>query len=89
LKKNIKLLLKKKINHPAFIPLQLSIISNDEMGRCGRARVVWWVDLQLPVRAVPMTNFEYESRKQHCVIKFDSDLWEIGVFSGFSGFLHQ
>jgi hypothetical protein len=32
------------------------------MGRCGRARVVWWVDLQLPVRAVHMNNFESKSR---------------------------
>ena len=55
-------MLKKKINHPALIPLQLSIISYDEMGRCGRARVAWCVDLQLPVRAVHMTNFESESR---------------------------
>jgi hypothetical protein len=61
LKNNIKFK-KKKINHPAFIPLQLSIISYDEMGLRGRARVAWWVDLPLPVRAVPMTNFECESR---------------------------
>ena len=58
---NIKLLLKKKINHPAFIPLQLSIISHDELWRHGRANVVWKVDLQLPVQAVPMTNFEHKS----------------------------
>jgi hypothetical protein len=42
LNKNIKLLLReKRINHPAFISLQLPIISHDEMGRRGRARVVW------------------------------------------------
>jgi hypothetical protein len=41
LKKKYQIVVKKKINHPAFIPLQLSIISYDEMGRLGSARVVW------------------------------------------------
>jgi hypothetical protein len=49
------------------------------------AVIVWWMDLQLPMQSVPITtDSEFESRSglgvQHYVIKFVSDLRQVGGF---------
>ena len=47
------------------------------------AVIVWQLDLQLPMQSVPITT-EFESRSgrgvQHYVIKFVSDLRQVGGF---------
>ena len=50
--------------------------------------VVWWLDLQLPVQSVPITTNVVNSNPAHgevyliqrCVIKFVSDLQQVGGF---------
>ena len=49
------------------------------------AVIVWWLDLQLPMQSVPITiDYEFEFRSgrgvQHYVIKFVSDLRQVGGF---------
>jgi hypothetical protein len=53
--------------------------------------IMWWLELQLPVQSVPITTKVVSSNSvhgevysiQHYMIKFVSDLWQVG------GFLHQ
>jgi hypothetical protein len=56
--------------------------------------IIWWLDIQLPVQSVPITN-KVESLNpihdkvysiQHYVIKFVSDLQQVG---GFLWVFHQ
>ena len=47
--------------------------------------IIWWMDLQLPMQSVPITtDYEFEFRPgrgvQHYVIKFVSDLRQVGGF---------
>ena len=50
--------------------------------------IVWWLDLQLPVQSVPIITKVASSNPahgevysiQHYVIRFASDLWQIGGF---------
>ena len=50
--------------------------------------IVWQLDLQLPVQSVSITTKVVSSNIihgkvysiQHCVIKFVSDVWQIGGF---------
>jgi hypothetical protein len=49
------------------------------------AVIAWWLDLQLPMQSVPITtDYEFEFRSgrgvQHYVIKFVSDLRQVGGF---------
>jgi len=56
--------------------------------------IVWELDLQLPMQPVPITtDVEFESRSgqgvQHYVIKFVSDLRQVGGFLRVLRFPHQ
>ena len=59
--------------------------------------IVLLLDLQLPMQSVPILTKVVSSNTaygdvyslQHYVIKFVRDLWQVVVFSGYSGFLHQ
>jgi len=59
--------------------------------------IVLLLDLQLPMQSVPIltkvvslnTAHGEVYSLQHYVIKFVSDLRQVVVFSGYSGFLHQ
>ena len=59
--------------------------------------IVLLLDLQLPMQSVHILTKVVSSNTahgevyslQHYVIKFVSDLWQVVVFSGYSGFLHQ
>jgi hypothetical protein len=59
--------------------------------------VAWQLDLQLPMQSVPITTIVVSSNPahggmysiQHYVIKFVSDLRQVGGFLRSSGFLHQ
>jgi hypothetical protein len=46
--------------------------------------IVWWLDLQLPMQSVPITTNVVSSNStqamQHYVIKFVSDLRQVGGF---------
>ena len=50
--------------------------------------IAWWLDLQLPLQEVPITTKVVSSNLvhgevysiQHYVIKFVSDLWQVGGF---------
>jgi hypothetical protein len=46
--------------------------------------IVWWLDLQLPMQSVPITTNVVSSNPtqaiQHYVIKFVSDLRQVGGF---------
>jgi len=56
--------------------------------------IVWYLDLQLPVQSVPITTNVVRSNNihgevysiQHYVIKFVSDLWQVGGFLRILGF---
>jgi len=53
--------------------------------------IVWWLDLQLPMQSVPIAISVVSSNHahgevyliQHYVIKFVSDLWQVGGFLRF------
>jgi len=62
------------------------------------AVIVWYLDLQLPMQSVPITTNVVSSNPvrgemysiQHYVIKFVSDLRQVGGFLRvYSDFLHQ
>ena len=50
--------------------------------------ILWYLDLQLPVQSVPINIKDVSSNPahgemysiQHYLIKFDSDLWQVGGF---------
>jgi hypothetical protein len=41
---------------------------------------VWQLDIQLPVQSVPINIHREMYSIQHYVIKFASDLWQVGGF---------
>jgi len=59
--------------------------------------IVWYLDLQLPMQSVPITTDVVSSTSvhgevysiQHYMIKFVSDLRQVGGFIPYSGFIHQ
>ena len=59
--------------------------------------IVWLLDLQLPMQSMPITTDVVSSTSvhgemysiQHNVIKFFSDLRQVGGFLRYSGFIHQ
>ena len=61
-------------------------------GRRGRDRMVIGFTITYAIGAYHHCCCEFESRSgrgvQHYVIKFVSDLWQIGGFLGYSGVLH-
>jgi hypothetical protein len=59
--------------------------------------IVWWLELQLSVKSVPITTNVVIANPvhgevysiQHCVKKVVSDLRQLGGFSGYSGIIQQ
>ena len=59
--------------------------------------IVWSLELRLPLQSVPITIKVVSSNPangemysiQYCMIKFVSDLRQVGSFTGYSGFPHQ
>jgi hypothetical protein len=59
--------------------------------------IVWYLDLQLPVQSVSISTKVVSSNPvhgkvywiPHYVIKFVSDLRQVGVFTRYSGFFDQ